>query len=75
MRLIDADKVLAKIKNPYEQALVAKWLDMVKPVTITWADKEQREFRPYCKKTGYLCEFAAPDGSCRITCCVKNKCE
>ena len=29
MRLIDADKVLSKIRNPYERAEVARWLDAV----------------------------------------------
>ena len=71
MRLIDADKLLKKIQNPYERAEVARWVDAEKPLVITWTDKTARKAKKYCKTSGYLCEFATEHGCCQITLCVK----
>lgn len=73
MRLVDADKVLSKIKNPYERAEVARWLDAAPTVEITWSSGVTPQTMRYCKKCGYGCEFAKEDGYCQITCCVKDR--
>ena len=43
------------------------------PISITWSDKTTaRKTKLYCKKSGYLCEFATEYGYCQITVCVKE---
>lgn len=70
--LIDTDKLLKKIQNPYERAEVSRWVNSEKPLRITWSDKTARKSRLYCKMSGYMCEFATEHGYCQITVCVKE---
>ena len=72
MALIETERLLKKIKNEYERAEVARWVNAEKPISITWSDKTARKTKLYCRKSGYLCEFATEYGYCQITVCVKE---
>lgn len=72
MALIETERLLKKIKNEYERAEVARWVNAEKPINITWSDKTARKTKLYCRKSGYLCEFATEHGYCQITVCVKE---
>ena len=72
MTLIETERLLKKIKNEYERAEVARWVNAEKPISITWSDKTARKTKLYCRKSGYLCEFATEHGYCQITMCVKE---
>lgn len=43
-----------------------------KPISITWSDNTAKKTKLYCRKSGYLCEFATEYGYCQITACVKE---
>ena len=72
MALIETERLLKKIKNEYERAEVARWVNAEEPISITWSDKTARKTKLYCRKSGYLCEFATEYGYCQITMCVKE---
>ena len=72
MALIETERLLNKIKNEYERAEVARWVNAEEPISITWSDKTARKTKLFCRKSGYLCEFATEYGSCQITMCVKK---
>ena len=55
-----------------ENIEVARWVNAEKPISITWSDKTARKTKLYCRKSGYLCEFATEYGYCQITMCVKE---
>ena len=58
--------------NEYERAEVARWVNAEKPISITWSDKTVRKTKLFCRKSGYLCEFATEHGYCQIAVCVKE---
>ena len=72
MALIETERLLKKIKNEYERAEVVRWVNAEKPISITWSDKTARKTKLFCRKSGYLCEFATEHGYCQITVCVKK---
>lgn len=41
-------------------------------ISITWSDNTLSHSKLYCKKTGYLCEFATEYGYCQLTICAKE---
>lgn len=43
MALIETERLLKKIKNEYERAEVARWVNAKKPISITWSDKTARK--------------------------------
>ena len=72
MALIETERLLKKIKNEYERAEVARWVNAEKPISITWSDRTVKKTKLFCRKSGYLCEFATEYGYCQITACVKE---
>ena len=72
MALIETESLLNKIKNEYERAEVARWVNAEEPISITWSDKIARKTKLYCRKTGYLCEFSTEYGYCQLSVCVKE---